>query len=118
MPARSQQLLGDARDPKPPRKTGSNRPKRSHSDDSGVQGSRRSVAARLCSRKTHRSTSRGSWLSLGDGSWAPGFGALSLHGFARFFAKDFEDALDTRLTESAEAPEVGSSNTYGLGAYR
>jgi hypothetical protein len=41
-----------------------------------------------------------------------------LHGFARFFAKDFEDALDTRLTESTEAPEVGSSNTYGLGAYR
>jgi hypothetical protein len=41
-----------------------------------------------------------------------------LHGVARFFAKDFKDALDTRLTESTEAPEVGSSNTYGLGAHR
>ena len=30
-----------------------------------------------------------------------------LQRIARFFAKDFEDTLDTRLTESTEAPELG-----------
>ena len=46
--------------------------------------------------------------------WCPDF----LHSIARFFAKDLEDALDTRLTERTEAPEVGPADTYGFGAYR
>jgi hypothetical protein len=41
-----------------------------------------------------------------------------LHSIARFFAKDLEDALDTRLTEGTEAPEVRPADTYGLGAHR
>src|SRR5262245_7234459 len=37
-----------------------------------------------------------------------------LHGGARFLTEDLEDPLDTRLTESAEAPQIGPSDTDGL----
>jgi hypothetical protein len=39
------------------------------------------------------------------------------HDRARFVAKDFEYALDTRLAKGAEPPQIRPAYAYGLGAY-
>src|SRR5215472_3059552 len=40
-----------------------------------------------------------------------------LHGGARFVTEDLEDALDTRLTEGAKAPQIRPPDADGLRAH-
>ena len=40
-----------------------------------------------------------------------------VHGGARFLTEDFENTLNTRLTEGAKAPQIGPPDAYGLCAH-